>query len=121
MGSMKRKCEICQVEYDPSEAYSFARFKYCSEKCEEKGEIEARAQATGIHMYMCIKPLPITIWGANNEQVVPVEESTKWQRNDEQNKQLNQVHLVNTSGRADEPLGWIEITEQALKEHFMKI
>lgn len=118
---MKRNCATCNVEYDPYEAYSFARFQFCSEKCEEQGEIEARAQATGVHMYMCIKPLPITIWGKNEEQVVTVEESSKWQRDDAQNKKLNQVHLVSTSGRADDPLSWIEISEQALKEHFMKI
>lgn len=118
---MKRKCVICGTEYDPSEIYVFTRFKHCSEKCEEKGEIEARAQATGVHMYMCIKPLPITIWGKDEEQVVAIEESSTWQRDDMQNKKLNQVHLISTSGRADDLLGWIEISEQALQEHFTKI
>lgn len=119
---MKKKCLFCGVEYNPQDSDSFFNFKYCNDECEQKAEIEARSASTGVHMYMCISPMQINIWqGKNGEQKSVVEEGTKWQRDDSKLQGLSMVHLVNTSGRLDEVLGWLEISEQALKEHFQKI
>lgn len=119
---MNRKCQICEKEYDQQMSTSFFFVKYCSEACEKKAEIEARSEETGVHMYMCILPLQISIWdGKSGERKHVVEEGTKWQRNDSKLQGLSTVHLVNASGRLDEEIDWLEISEQALKEHFQKI
>lgn len=118
---MKRNCQICGTEYDPNDHATFFFMRYCSDKCGGQAEIEARSQATGVHMYMCIKPLPIIYKGENGEKSSVVSESTKWQRDESQSEGLNEVHLINLSGLAKEPLPWLEISRQALKEHFVKI
>lgn len=118
---MKRNCQICGREYDPNDHATFFYMRYCSDACGDKAEIEARSQATGVHMYMCIKPLPIFVMDKNSQKEVVVEESTKWQRDESQSQGLSEVHLINLSGLANEQLTWLEISEQALKEHFMKI
>lgn len=118
---MKRNCQICGREYDPNDHATFFFMRYCSDECGDKAEVEVRSQATGVHMYMCIKPLPIFVMDKNSQKEVVVEESTKWQRDESQSQGLSEVHLINLSGLANEQLAWLEISEQALKEHFMKI
>ena len=116
---MKRKCLICSAEYNPQDSGSFFNFKYCSDACELKAEIEARSAATGVHMYMCISPLSIHLVDSKKDETVA--EGTKWRRDDSQSKGLNTVHLVNMSGLATEKIGWLEVDKQALSEHFQKI
>lgn len=119
---MNRKCQICGKEYDSQLSTSFFFVKYCSEECEKKAEIEARSEATGVHMYMCILPLQINIWdGKDSGKTSTIEEGTKWRRDYTKSNGLHTIHLVSASGRLDEEIDWLEISEQALKEHFQKI
>lgn len=116
---MKRNCEICGVEFDPNDYATFHFMRFCSEKCEGQAEAEGRALKTGVHMFMCVLPLEITLVDAQNKQYVEiVKEGSKWQRDESQSRGLNAYHLINLSGLKDEPIGWLEITEEALKKHF---
>lgn len=116
---MKRKCQVCGAEFNPHDYATFNFMKFCSEKCEGQAEAEVIASRTGIHMYMCVKPLAITLVDSQNKhQVETIEQSSKWQRDETQSRGLNAIHLINLSGRKDEPIGWIEIDEEALAVHF---
>lgn len=117
---MKRNCQVCGTEYNPHEYPTFFYMKYCSEPCERKAAAEAKAIKTGIHMYMCIQPLQITLVDASNNKQYEetIEQSSKWQRDESQSRGLNAVHLINLSGHKDEPVAWIEIDEAALNKHF---
>ncbi|MEG0381370.1 MAG: hypothetical protein RR603_06700 [Kurthia sp.] len=119
---MKRKCLVCLNEYNPHDSISFFNFKYCGEECEEKAEVEARSVATGVHMYMCILPLPIRIIdGTGQLEDEMVEEGSKWRVAEGKSRGLNKFHLENLSGRVDEKIAWLEVDEQALSGHFQKI
>lgn len=119
---MKRKCLICNTEYDPQDSSSFFNFKYCSDECELKAEVEARSAANGVHMYMCISPMQVILFNEKETEIIEtVEEGSKWKHDDTQRKGLNAIHLTNLSGRADEKLVWIEIDQQVLTAHFQKI
>ena len=117
---MKRNCQICGKEYNPAEYPSFFYMKYCSEKCEQKAAAEAKAIQTGVHMFMCVQPLQVVLVDAKSKEPFEeiIQEGSKWQRDELQSHGLNAVHLVNLSGRKDEPVTWIEIDDEALNKHF---
>lgn len=117
---MKRNCQVCGAEFNPHDYATFNFMKYCSEKCEGQAEAEVIAIRTGVHMYMCIKPLAIRSLDSYGNEVgnAMIEQSSKWQRNDSRNFGKNAIHLVSLSGRKDEPVDWLEIDAEALAVHF---
>lgn len=94
--------------------------KYCSDKCEVQATAKARAIQTGVHMYMCTQPLQIILVDAKSKEPFEeiIQEGSKWQRDELQSHGLNAIHLVNLSGRKDEPVAWVEIDQEALEKHF---
>lgn len=117
---MKRNCQVCGKEYDPHDFAAFFYMKYCSERCEGQVTAEARANKTGVHLYMCVQPLQIVLVDATNSEQheETIQISSKWKRDESQSRGLNTVHLVNLSGLEDEPVAWLEIDEEALNKHF---
>lgn len=117
---MKRNCQVCGKEYNPHDFPSFFYMKYCSEKCEGQAIAEARANDTGIHMYICVQPLKIKLVDAESKEQFEeiIQAGSKWRRDESQSRGLNAFHLVNLSGQNDEPVAWIEVDQEALETHF---
>lgn len=76
-----------------------------------------------ISMYICNEPLVINI--CDNTSITGkeavVKGGSKWRRDDKQKRGLSTVHLLNLSGRVDEEILWLELDEQILEKHFLKI
>ena len=111
---MKKICEICKKEYDVQDSTAFFRFSFCSEECGDVAEAKGRE----VQMFICISPFPVTF---ENQHTEIVADSTKWRRDETQSRGLNAVHLENLSGRADEKITWLEISEDVLEKHFQRI
>ncbi|MEK4425148.1 hypothetical protein [Solibacillus sp. FSL K6-1523] len=119
---MNKKCLVCANSYNPQDSGSFFNFKFCSDECEQKAEIEAKSAETGVHMYMCISPFPIRFSnGTETGATEIVVEGSKWRIDGSLARGLNKFHLENLSGRVDEKITWLEVDEQALSRHFQKI
>ena len=111
---MNKICEICSKEYNAQDSTAFFRFRFCSEECGDVWEAKARE----VHMFICISPLQVVFENKHTEMVA---EDTKWRRDETKSHGLNTVHLENLSGRADEKIGWLEVSEDVLEKHFQKI
>lgn len=76
-----------------------------------------------VSMYICNTPLVITILDNNTlagKEAVVIAGS-KWRRDDKQKRGLSTVHLLNLSGKVNEEILWLEIEEQVLEKHFLRI
>ena len=108
-------CQTCKNKYDPFNSTSFFMLKYCSEQC----ETAAQSHQETYDMYLCIKPLKITV--AEDGQTATVKEGTKWRLDNANNKGLNTHHLVNITGLARETFSWLEVSDDTLEKHFQKL
>lgn len=77
----------------------------------------------GVSMYICNTPLVINIFDNNilTEKEAVVIGGSKWRRDDKQKRGLSTVHLLNLSGKVNEEILWLEIEEQILEKHFLRI
>ncbi|UPW82746.1 hypothetical protein [Lysinibacillus sp. Ag94] len=76
-----------------------------------------------VSMYICNTPLVINILDNNTlagKEAVVIAGS-KWRRDDKQKRGLSTVHLLNLSGKVNEEILWLEIEEQVLEKHFLRI
>ncbi len=76
-----------------------------------------------VSMYICNIPLVINICDnttlTGKEAVI--KGGSKWRRDDKQTRGLSTVYLLNLSGKVNEEILWIELDEQALEKHFLRI
>ncbi|MEG0260651.1 MAG: hypothetical protein RR548_09965 [Carnobacterium sp.] len=114
---MNKTCEFCRKKYDVQESMSFFRLQFCSEQCEDA----AGEKMQGYSIYLCHVSLTVLIHNGRYAESEIVREGTKWRKNETKSHGLNSIHLESLSGMQNEKLSWLEITEDALKEHFQKI
>lgn len=76
-----------------------------------------------VSMYICNTPLVVSIYDntALTGKEAVVEGGSKWRRDDKQKRGLSTVHLLNLSGKVNEEILWLELDEQVLEKHFLKI
>lgn len=89
-------------------------FDFCSSTCEET----RYNQTTDQSMYLCIQEFDVQLSETTTSRV---KLGAKFKLDNTKNQGLSDFHLENVSWRQNEPIAWLEVTEEKLIECFQKV